>query len=164
MSQVESGRIQLNIDRVNPMRIVADAIQTVMSKAKEKDITIVNNAKEKLPILNADADKTTWVLTNLLTNALKYSYSKNSIFVDAVEHEGRIIFSVKDEGAGIEEIYIPRLFERYFQVPGSKEKGSGLGLTISKEFVEAQAGNIWATSEIGKGSIFSFALPIDPRR
>ena len=74
-----------------------------------------------------------------------------------------IIFSVKDFGPGIDKRYQPRLFERYFQVPGSKEKGTGLGLAISKEFVEAQKGKIWVESEIGKGSTFYFSLPLNIR-
>lgn len=160
MSQVESGKIQLNIAPVRPFQIIGDAIQAVITKAKEKEIRIVNNASEALPALMADADKATWVLNNLLTNAIKYSYNNSSVVIDAVEQNGQVLFSVTDEGPGIDKIFIPRLFERFFQVPGSKEKGTGLGLAISKEFVEAQGGTIWATSEIGKGSIFSFVLPI----
>ncbi len=76
------------------------------------------------------------------------------------QQQEEIIFSVKDYGPGIDKQYISRLFERYFQVPGSKEKGTGLGLAISKEFVEAQKGNIWVESEIGKGSVFNFKLPV----
>ncbi len=70
-----------------------------------------------------------------------------------------MIFRVVDYGPGIDKEYLPRLFERYFQVSGSKEKGSGLGLAISKEFVEAQNGKIWVESEVGKGSTFIFQLP-----
>ena len=113
-----------------------------------------------MPEIDADADKTTWVLNNFLTNAIKYSYNNSSIEVNASAKNDAIIFSVKDYGPGIDKEYIPRLFERYFQVPGSKEKGTGLGLAISKEFVEAQEGKIWVDSEIGKGSTFNFQLPI----
>ena len=69
-------------------------------------------------------------------------------------------FSVKDYGPGIDATYISRIFEKYFQVPGSKEKGSGLGLAISKEFVEAQKGKIWVESKIDKVSTFNFELPV----
>ena len=73
---------------------------------------------------------------------------------------GNVLFAVVDRGPGISEEYIPRLFERYYQVPGSTEKGPGLGLAISKDFIEAQKGKIWIKSEIGKGTECYFLLPI----
>jgi two-component system, NtrC family, sensor histidine kinase KinB len=161
MSQVESGRIQLNVNTVSPNEIVENAIQAVSGNAKEKDIEIKFTSDNNLPSIQADADKTTWVLNNFLTNAIKYSFNNSSIEVNASKQNGAVVFSVKDYGPGIAKEYLPRLFERYFQVPGSKEKGTGLGLAISKEFVEAQQGKIWVESEIGKGSVFNFQLPIN---
>ncbi|CAN5222173.1 ATP-binding protein [soil metagenome] len=160
MSQVEAGRIQLNVQKVNPLQIIEDAIQAVSGNAKEKEIVIINTSDKDLPEIEADTDKTTWILNNFLTNAIKYSYNNSSVEIKAYRQNGNMIFTVKDYGPGIDAVYIPRLFERYFQVPGSKEKGTGLGLAISKEFVEAQQGKIWANSEIGKGSVFSFQLPV----
>jgi len=160
MSQVEAGRIQLNIKKVNPEDIIKNAIQAVAGGAKEKEILIKNTSAKELPEIEADADKTIWVLNNFLTNAIKYSYNNSSIEVKALQQKDNLIFSVKDYGPGIPKEYLPRLFEKYFQVPGSKEKGTGLGLAISKEFVEAQQGKIWVESEIGGGSVFNFQLPI----
>jgi NtrC-family two-component system sensor histidine kinase KinB len=160
MSQVEAGRIQLKIKNVNPAEIIENAIQTVAGSAKEKEIIIKDTSAKDLPPIQADADKTTWVLNNFLTNAIKYSFNKGSVDVSAVKQNGGMVFSVKDHGPGIDKQYLLRLFERYFQVPGSKEKGSGLGLAISKEFIEAQGGHIWVESEIAKGSTFYFSLPI----
>ena len=79
--------------------------------------------------------------------------------VDVTKEKNTLIISVKDYGHGIDESYLPRIFERYFQVPGPKEKGTGLGLAISQEFIEAQNGKIWVESEIGKGSVFYIQLP-----
>jgi signal transduction histidine kinase len=160
MSQVEAGRIQLNVQKVNPAQIVENAIQAISGNAKEKEIKIINISDDDLPAINADADKTTWVLNNFLTNAVKYSYNNSAIEVKATRQNANIIFSVRDHGPGIAKEYLPRLFERYFQVPGSKEKGTGLGLAISKEFVEAQQGKIWVESEIGNGSVFNFQLKV----
>lgn len=160
MSQVEAGKIQLNVQKVNPIQIIENAIHAVSGNAKEKEIKVVNTSAQNLPCIDADADKTTWVLNNFLTNAIKYSYTNSTIEVEASKQNGSVLFSVKDYGPGIDKEYINRLFERYFQVPGSKEKGTGLGLAISKEFVEAQEGRIWVESEIGKGSVFNFMLPI----
>ena len=160
MSQVEAGRIQLNVKKVNPAVIIESAIQAVSGNAKEKEIVIKNAAGEDLPLIEADADKTTWVLNNFLTNAIKYSFNKSSVEVSVVPQNGGVVFSVTDHGPGIDTEYLPRLFERYFQVPGSKEKGTGLGLAISKDFIEAQGGKIWVESEIAKGSVFYFSLPL----
>jgi two-component system, NtrC family, sensor histidine kinase KinB len=160
MSQVEAGRIQLNVKKVNPIEIIENAIQAVSGNAKQKDVIIKNTSDKNLPEIEVDADKTTWVLNNFLTNAIKYSFNNSSIEVKASQQNGNVIFSVRDSGPGINKEYLPRLFERYFQVPGSKEKGTGLGLAISKEFVEAQEGKIWVESEIAKGSVFFFSLPI----
>ncbi|MEO6670815.1 MAG: ATP-binding protein [Ferruginibacter sp.] len=160
MSQVEAGRIQLNIALVDPVSILQNAIDNVSAAAKEKKITIINASSNDLSLFNADADKTTWVLNNLLTNAIKFSFSNAMIEVAAKQKDGNIIFSVQDFGPGIASEYLPRLFDRYFQVPGSTEKGSGIGLSISKEFIEAQHGRIWVESGMGKGSTFFFQLPL----
>jgi NtrC-family two-component system sensor histidine kinase KinB len=160
LSQVESGRIQLNIKKVAPEQIIENAVQAVAINAKQKEVIIKKMYDKDLPAINADADKTTWVLNNFLTNAIKYSYNNGIVEACIAKQNGNIIFSVKDYGPGIDKEYIPKLFDRYFQVPGSKEKGTGLGLAISKEFVEAQGGKIWVESEIAKGSSFYFSLPV----
>ncbi|MFT3911395.1 MAG: ATP-binding protein [Ferruginibacter sp.] len=160
MSQVESGRIQLNIQPVDPLTIIQKAINTVAGSAKDKNIMINIIAATSLPPIKADEEKTTWVLNNFLTNAIKYSFNNADIEVSVKEKGSDIVFAVKDSGPGIANEYQPRLFERYFQVPDSTEKGSGLGLAISKEFIEAQHGKIWVESVVGKGSTFFFQLPL----
>ena len=160
MSQVEAGKIQLSISKISPSAIIQNAIKTVASNAVEKKITVVDNSESGLAEIEADADKTTWVLNNFLTNAIKYSSENSTIHISAALSGNHITFSVADHGSGIAEEYLPRVFERYFQVPGSKEKGNGLGLAISKEFAEAQGGKLWVESEPGKGSVFHFQLPV----
>ncbi len=160
ISQVETGRIQLNLERVNPKNIIENAIQAVSGNAKEKQVIIEYISNENLPQISADAEKTTWVLNNFLINAIKYSFAGSTVEIVAKQQNGNVIFSITDHGSGIDKKYLPRLFERYFQVPGSKQKGTGLGLTISKEFIEAQHGKIWAESELGQGAVFNFSLPV----
>lgn len=160
MSQVEAGKIQLTLSKVNPATIISSAIETVKSAAAEKGIIIENFGDTNLNDIEADANKTTWVLTNFLTNAIKYSPAGSKIQTAVHLSENSIMFTVTDHGAGIDKEYLPRLFERYFKVPGSKEKGNGLGLAISKDFVEAQGGKVWADSELNKGSVFGFRLPL----
>jgi len=159
LSQVETGRIQLDVQLVNPYLIIENAIETITTTAKEKNINILKSLQPDLVLINADAEKTTWVLNNFLTNAIKYSKEGGEIEILANQSNNSVVFSVRDNGPGIAQEYHSRLFERYFQVPGAIAKGTGLGLGISKEFIEAQKGKIWVESEIGKGSTFSFSLP-----
>lgn len=159
MSQVEAGRIELDVQLVNPYLIVDHTIETISAAARERNIAIKKTIEEHLPLVRADAEKSTWVLNNLLTNAIKYSPEHSEITITVWRDGENICFSVTDQGPGIAQQYLPRLFERYFQVPGAKAKGTGLGLGISKEFIEAQHGRIWVDSEVGKGSVFSFTLP-----
>lgn len=154
MSQVETGKIQLHLKKVEPQKILHDALQTVAAPAKEKNINIINSSENNLPLIEADADKTTWILNNFLTNAIKYSGINSIIEIKAIYKNDCIIFSVRDNGKGIEKIYLSKLFDKYFQIPGSAQKGSGLGLSISKEFAEAQNAKIWVESEVNKGSVF----------
>ena len=105
--------------------------------------------------------KISWVLNNFLTNAIKYAPDRSNIIIICSRMDGQISFSVTDNGQGIDEPYLDRIFERYFQVPGrSDKKGSGIGLAICKEFIEAMGGKIWVRSRIGEGSTFGFNIPL----
>jgi signal transduction histidine kinase len=106
----------------------------------------------------ADSEKTAWVLTNLISNAIRYSYNDSIIYLSIKETENKIQFSVKDTGQGIAPQYMGKIFERYFRVPGSQKEGTGLGLSISKEFIEAQNGAITVQSDLGAGSVFIVEL------
>jgi signal transduction histidine kinase len=159
MSQVEAGKIQLDITEVSPYLIADGAIKAVLNTAVEKNITIQNDYEPDLPNIKADAEKTGWVLNNFLTNAIKYAPEDSAVKVRVKEAGKSVSFSVTDQGPGIPSEYLPKVFERFFKVPGSKARGTGLGLAISKEFIEAEGGEIWVKSEIGSGSKFGFNLP-----
>jgi PAS domain S-box-containing protein len=160
MSQVETGHIQLKIQPVLPGIIISNATNTVSVTAQQKNISLLvkdNSYNEKIL---TDPEKTAWVLTNFLTNAIKYSPEDGEILLTTSIFENTIRFTVQDHGRGIEEKYLPRIFDRYFKVPGSTDKpGTGLGLSISREFIEAQGGQIWVDSKLGEGSTFGFSLP-----
>jgi PAS domain S-box-containing protein len=161
MAQVETGKLQLNFGSTHPKNIVDYAVGAIKFIADQKQVTIKVNCDANLPDVHADLDKTTWVLINLLSNAIKYSHEKSVVELVVKKYKNdEIEFSVKDHGKGIEEQYLPRLFERYFKVPNATEDktGTGLGLAIAKDFIEAQAGKIQVDSEIGAGSRFAFTL------
>jgi signal transduction histidine kinase len=161
MSQVEAGKIQLDIQSVSPYQIVENSLNAMATSAKEKELHIEKHLQENLPNIKADPDKINWVLNNFLTNAIKYAPIESSVTIHVERTNGQITFSVSDKGPGIEEIYLSRIFERYFQVPGrSDKKGSGIGLAICKEFIEAMGGTIWVNSRIGEGSTFGFHIPL----
>jgi len=161
MTQVETGNIQLKLQSVMPVEIAEKAIQAVLFQAQQKNISIQQNIEENLPSVHADKEKTSWVLINFLTNAIKYSPESSVITVKINRQNSKVAFAVKDQGKGIDERYTERIFDRYFKVPGTHERsGTGLGLAISKEFIEAQGGTIDVTSVLGEGSVFTFALTV----
>ncbi len=159
MSQVESGKIQLSIREITPETLAKKAMDSVQNVAKEKNIIIRQEFPAEMPLIRADPDKTTWVLNNFLTNAIRYSSEGSEIILSVQQKEKWVEFSVRDFGKGIEPVYKDRIFDRYFRIPGNKE-GTGLGLAICKEFIEAQGGHIAVESEYGKGSRFSFTIGI----
>ena len=161
MSQVEAGKIQLDIQPVSAYAIVENSINAVNTAAREKELHIEKEMQAGLPEIQADPEKITWVLNNFLTNAIRYSPAASAIVVDVHKVDKHISFSVSDKGQGIDEMYLNRIFERYFQIPGrSDKKGSGIGLAICKEFIEAMGGKIWVKSKFGEGSKFGFDLAL----
>lgn len=162
LSQVEAGKIQLNIQTVDVYRVVENSVTAVSGTAREKGVRIEQRIVNGLTQIKADSDKMGWVLNNFLTNAIRYSPAQSTIIVEVKQTSEEISFFVTDQGQGIEEPYLSRIFERYYQVPGrSDKKGSGIGLAICKEFVEAMGGKIWVKSKIGEGSSFGFDLPLE---
>ncbi|TDG36995.1 HAMP domain-containing protein [Pedobacter changchengzhani] len=162
LAQVETGNLHLNLVRTKPETIIDFAIDAVNFQAQQKEIKLNVNIEGTVAMINADVQKTTWVLVNLLSNAMRYSSAKSVVIVGLSEKNGFVEFSVRDFGKGIEEQYLKRLFERYYQVPtdGQNKSGTGLGLAISKDFIEAEKGSIYVESSIGEGSKFSFLIPV----
>lgn len=158
LSQVETGNIQLNIEKSNPYEMVHYATEAIKMQAEQKQIEIVVEADENLPNIKADGEKTAWVLVNFLTNAIRYSSEKSKITVKLKSDNHQVLFTVIDKGKGIDIRYRSKVFDKYFQIPGSHKTGTGLGLAISKEFIEAQGGTIGVESELGLGSAFYFKL------
>ena len=160
LSQLETGNIQLNIEKSNPYAIVNYATEAVKVQADQKQIKLIIEADENLQDVKADSEKTGWVLINYLSNAITYSSEKSTIIIRLKEENNQIIFQVIDTGKGIDARYKDKVFDKYFQIPGSQKSGTGLGLAISKEFIEAQNGTIGVESNLGLGSTFWFSLKV----
>jgi signal transduction histidine kinase len=159
MAQVEAGKIQLVISEVDAASIMEQVIRTFSNSVKEKNISFEKRFLDPAIKVKADVEKTSWVLGNFLSNAIKYSPESSKIIIRISKLDKEVEFSVTDQGPGIPSEFQSKVFERFFKVPGSKENGTGLGLAISKEFIEAQGGQIWTKNNAGSGSTFGFSLP-----
>jgi PAS domain S-box-containing protein len=159
IAQLETGVSQLNIRPFKINTMLEEVIKTNRSAADKRQISIITDIGSGLDIINADQEKTLWVLNNIVSNAIRYSYEQSTVTIKIEKLDSdHVKFSVEDQGLGIDEQYLKHIFTRYFRVPGTKAEGTGLGLSISKEFIEAQRGSIAVESEVGKGSVFSFIL------
>ncbi|MCE7060082.1 ATP-binding protein [Dyadobacter sp. CY343] len=156
ITQVESGQIQLNIASSPVSEMVGYAIAANEMQAESRHIQLI--APETDISVLADAEKTAWVLTNLISNAIRYSYDHSNISISVIESQGIVQIAIKDSGQGISQEYKNRIFDRYFRIPGSTREGTGLGLAISREFMEAQEGTLRVESELGAGSTFTIGL------
>ena len=156
----ESGRLQLNYEPVDLGAFVLDLTRRQPGALPWERIRI--EAPAGLPPVWADPARLERILVNLLSNALKYSDPGTEVTVRLAHRNGEVVTSVIDRGRGIAPEDQPRLFQRYFrtQAGGEQREGLGLGLYITKMLVEAHGGRIWVESEVGKGSTFSFSLPV----
>ncbi|MCF2689134.1 HAMP domain-containing protein [Bacteroides fragilis] len=159
MTQVEAGKLQMMPKITKPIELIEYAIKANQVQADKFNIQIeVEYPEEKIPKLFVDSEKIAWVLTNLLSNAIRYSKENGRVVIGARREEEYIELYVQDFGKGIDPRYHQSIFDRYFPVPGTKVQGSGLGLSISKDFVEAHGGTLTVQSELGKGSCFVMRL------
>ena len=158
LSQLETGNIKLTIEKSNPYEIISYATEAVKVQVELKQIDLIIETEQNLPDIKADSEKTAWVLVNFLTNAITYSSENSKIIVKLKNENNQVVFQVIDTGKGIDNRYKTKVFDKYFQVPGSHKSGTGLGLAISKEFIEVQNGTIGVESELGVGSTFYFKL------
>lgn len=161
MTQVESGKLQLKPKITKPIELIEYAIKANRVQAEKFNIQIeVEYPEDKIGKLFIDSEKIAWVLTNLLSNAIRYSSENSRVIIGARQVNGNkeIEMYVRDFGKGIDPRYHNSIFEHYFRVPGTKVQGSGLGLSISRDFVEAHGGTLTVESEIGKGSCFTLRL------
>lgn len=160
MTQVETGKLQLNPKITKPIELIDYAIKANRVQAERFGCHIEVEYPEKISKLFVDSEKIAWVLTNLLSNAIHYTPENDRIIIGARQTDHTLEIFVQDFGKGIDPRYHQSIFDRYFRVPGTKVQGSGLGLAISKDFVEAHGGTIRVESEVGKGSRFVITFTV----
>ncbi|HDB5696110.1 TPA: sensor histidine kinase, partial [Staphylococcus aureus] len=151
---------ELDTDYMNLSDLTRRIIDNMMTQANQKNISIHTDI-EKDVIVKAQESKIAQVITNLLTNAINYSYEDGDINVRVYRDDFRVIFEVQDFGIGIKLEDQQRIFERFYRVDKARSRdsgGTGLGLSITKHIVEAHQGNIEVNSQVGKGSTFKVIL------
>jgi len=161
--KIESGKLQLNYEKVHLETLLKKNIDLNALLAARKQIKLVLNIPQPLPEIAIDPVKIEQVLNNLVSNAIKYSNPKTTTTVNAFSTGQHILISVKDEGLGIPENELQKVFAPFSKISPrgtAGERSTGLGLSIVKRIVTGHMGRIWVESEVGKGSVFSFTLPL----
>jgi len=155
ITQVETGKSNFKIETANMQHLIAEAIEANQKVAAHKNISIRQENMSQLPKVIVDMEKGAWIISNLLSNAIRYSYDNDQIEVKAGMTATHIEISVTDHGKGIAPEFQEKVFDKYFRVPGTEKEGTGLGLSISKEFLLAMGGYLHLRSDIGSGSTFT---------
>jgi NtrC-family two-component system sensor histidine kinase KinB len=159
LSRLQAGRLEMELETVAAAALVDAAEAAQRTAAETKGVAVVREILPDCPPVRADRDRAALVLGNLLNNAVRHTPSGGRIVVSAQEEDGAVRFEVADDGEGIPEEYVARVFDRFFRVPGRELKGTGLGLAIAREIVQAHGGQIGVESTSGRGSRFYFTLP-----
>jgi len=163
ISRIETGRMRFDFKPLSMGQIINELLLAMRAQAEEKDLQLVANVPADLPPVRGDHDRVTQILTNLVANACQYTPSGGQITVTVRFTDGFVQVDVADTGIGIATEDQQKIFERFFRADHPlvhETDGTGLGLPIVKSLVELHGGRIWVESELGKGSTFSFTLPV----
>jgi PAS domain S-box-containing protein len=161
MSRLEAGRFNIQKQRLVLRDFIHEQVESFATIAGDKGMTIKEDLPADMPVIEADGNRIKQVISNLLSNAIKFSDNGN-IKIKSSVRDNEVLVQIIDHGIGIPEEAKPHLFERFFRAKDNMARGgTGLGLYISREIIEAHGGRIWVKSKEGKGSTFSFTLPLD---
>jgi len=160
ISQIQAGLMELKLQPIHLIEVVAGVMPTATALVQGKDVELVRDIPEDLPLLRIDPSHIRQVLVHLLNNAAKFTY-KGRITLRAWYRDDWVYVSVSDTGVGIPPEDLERIFVRFNQGSARRnpQQGAGLGLALCKEFVEMHGGQIWAQSRVDEGSMFTFSLP-----
>ena len=164
ISRIEAARLKFNFRETDIKQTITEIVKFMDAYAKEKNIKLETKI-DKLPLIQADPDRISQVLRNLINNAIKFSPENGKIKIQGKKLKEHILFSVQDFGCGLSEENQIRIFEPFYQVESANRRrhgGTGLGLAICRGIVESQKGKIWVESKKGNGSKFSFTFPLKP--
>ena len=161
LSKIEEGKMEMEFEKISLQRLCQNVAGTLEKQTAERRVHLAVEVPQDIPDVKADANKITWVLTNLITNALRYTESEGSIRLSAAHHGPYVHVSVIDNGPGIPFEDQSRIFDKFVQIKSDTALGgSGLGLAICREIIRAHGGTIWVDSIPGEGSTFTFTLQV----
>ncbi|MCM8773815.1 MAG: cell wall metabolism sensor histidine kinase WalK [Candidatus Omnitrophica bacterium] len=163
LSKIESGKMEMLLRPLEIINIVKKCVNILENKAREKSITVSLDIPKNLPKVLGDDKRLSQVFLNLLDNAIKYNQQGGSINISIFVKNRFLQVDISDTGIGISQKDIPRIFERFYRVDKGRSRqlgGTGLGLSIVKHIIQAHRGQVWVNSELGKGSTFSFTIPL----
>jgi len=161
LSKVEAGQVQLELAPFSIQDALERGVSMVREQATRNGVQVTLHANDGLHVVTGDERRVRQVIFNLLSNAVKFTSAGGSVDVTATRANGEVRVSVADTGPGITEDDLGRIFEEFQQTEAGarQHEGTGLGLALSKRFVEMHGGRIWCDSEVGKGSTFVFTIP-----
>jgi len=159
LSRIEASETQPQLELVKTREFIFDATEVLRPQVESKGLSFRVILPESLPDLMLDRSQIARVLANLVVNAIRYT-KQGEIRIDAEIRGNHLAISVSDTGTGVPQEYLPHIFDKFVQVPGASTGGAGLGLAISRLIIESQGGQISAQSNVGKGSTFTFTLPL----
>lgn len=165
LSKIEAGSMELDLNEFNLPDLLHGCLRLLREKAMKKNVTLDLDVDERIGLVVADSRKIKQVIFNLLANAVKFTPAGGEVLLSAVTDESSVTISVKDNGIGISEADMDKLFQEFSQVDGSlsrRHEGTGLGLALSKKLVEMHGGSIGVESSPGQGSRFYFTFPVQP--
>ncbi len=163
LTLADAGKLKITVQPEDISHIVKETVLAIQAKAVNKELTITAELPHELPLVEIDAQRIRQVLNNLLSNAIAHTGKGGNITVTGRQQDEKVFISVADTGEGIPPEHLAMIFERFYRVDKSRTRatgGSGLGLTIAKRLVEAHGGTIAVSSQLGKGSTFTFSVPI----
>ncbi len=159
LSKIEAGESQPQLATVSAKDLLTTAVKELRPQVETKGLKLSVDVPVELPWVSVDRLQIERVISNLIINALRHT-KNGEIKISAERRENHVSVSVRDTGSGIPSEYLPHIFDKFVQVPDAPTGGAGLGLTISKSIVEAHGGQISVQSEVGRGTTFTFTLPL----
>ncbi|MDQ4097850.1 MAG: ATP-binding protein, partial [Actinomycetota bacterium] len=160
LALADAGKLALHRERAHPAALVAEAVEGHVALAARKNVHITVMAPESLPTIDVDSTRIRQVLANLLSNAVRHAPPGSEVVVRVDAGGGRVTFTVFDAGPGIQADQLEHLFERFSRAADSR--GSGLGLSIARDLVQAHGGSVRAWNEAGGGAAVAFDVPVAP--